>query len=58
MVAEVEFAFRVDHMTADGVGAYILAAHVSKLLAHTLSSREMTFNWEALKRRFPTPCVV
>lgn len=21
MVAEVEFAFRVDHMTADGVGA-------------------------------------
>ena len=57
MVAEVEFAFRVDHMNAGGVGAYILAAHFSKLLAHTLSGREETFDWEALKWRFPTPWV-
>ena len=57
MVAEVDFAFRVDHMTADGVGAYILAAYFFKFLAHTLSAGEVTFDWEGLKRRLPTPWV-
>lgn len=56
-VAEAEFAFRVDHMTADGVGAYILAACFFKFLAHAIGGREETFDWEALKSKLPTPWV-
>ena len=56
-VAGAEFAFRVDHMTADGVGAYILAACFFRFLAHAVGGREETFDWEASKGRLRTPWV-
>lgn len=56
-VTGAEFAFRVDHMTADGVGAYMLAACFFKFLAHAVSGREETFDWEASNGKLPTPWV-
>lgn len=56
-VAGGEFAFRVDHMTADGVGAYILAAYFLKFLAHAVGGREETFDWAALSGKLPMPWV-
>lgn len=56
-VAGAEFAFRVDHMTADGVGAYILAGCYFEFLAHAVSGREATLDWEALKGKLPMPWV-
>ena len=52
-----EFAFRVDHLTADGVGAYIVTACFLKFLANAVSGREETFDWEAWKETLPTPWV-
>lgn len=43
-VVGAEFAFRVDHMTADGVGLYILAAGFSEFLAHAVGRKEETFD--------------
>ena len=56
-VSGADFAFRVDHMTADGVGAYIVTAYFLKFLANAIGGREETFDWEALKGRLPTPWV-
>lgn len=55
--AGAESAFRVDHMTADGVGAYILVAHFLKFLAHAVGGREETFDWAALNWKIPMPWV-
>ena len=56
-VAGAEFAFRSDHMTTDGVGAYILAGYFFKFLAHAVGGREETFDWDAMKRRIPIPWI-
>ena len=42
-------------MTADGVGAYILAAGFSGFLAHAVGGKEETFDWGALKEQLPMP---
>lgn len=52
-----EFAFRVDHLTADGVGAYIVTACFLKFLANAVGGREEAFDWEAWKETLPTPWV-
>lgn len=56
-VSGVDFAFRVDHMTADGVGAYIVTACFLKFLANAVGGREQTFDWKALNGEIPTPWV-
>ena len=38
-VAGGEFAFRMDHATVDGVGAYIVVANFLKFLAHAIGGR-------------------
>ncbi len=52
-----EFAFRVDHLTADGVGAYIVSARFLKFLADAVGGREENFDWGASKAKIPTPWV-
>ncbi|CAF9932534.1 MAG: trichothecene 15-O-acetyltransferase [Alectoria fallacina] len=52
-----EFAFRVDHLTADGVGAYIVTACFLNFLANAVGGREEAFDWEAWKETLPTPWV-
>ena len=52
-VAGADFVFRVDHMTADGVGVYILAAYFLEFLAHAVSGRKEAI-WEASQRSLPT----
>ncbi len=56
-VTGAEFAFRVDHMTADGVGTYILAAGFFRFLARAIGRKEETLDWEAVKGKLPTPWV-
>ena len=53
-VSGAEFAFRVDHMTADGVGAYIVTGCFLEFLANAVGGREEVFDWEAVKGKLPT----
>ena len=56
-VTGAEFAFRVDHMTADGVGTYILAAGFFRFLARAMGRKDETLDWKAVKGKLPTPWV-
>lgn len=56
-VAGAEFVFRIDHATADGVGAYIVVANFLKFLAHAIGGREETFDWAASNGKLPMPWV-
>ena len=56
-VVAAEFAFRADHLTTDGVGAYVLAGCFFKFLAHAVGGREEIFDWDALRRKVPIPWV-
>lgn len=54
-VSGAEFAFRLDHLTADGVGAYIVTACFLNFLVNAMGGRDETLNWESLKGKLPTP---
>ena len=56
-VSGAEFAFRVDHLNADGVGAYVVTGCFLKFLADAVGGREENHDWEVSKGKLPTPWV-
>ena len=56
-VSGAEFAVRVDHLNADGVGAYIVTGRFLKFLADAVGGREEEYDWEAGKGKLPRPWV-